>query len=282
MRGMSSTLNRWGAAMKKADFDAFASVLAGCLGMWNKVPSPDVSVMWFRALEGYELPILTAAFSAHIRDPENGKFEPKPAHIVAQIERTMKNDGRPGAEEAWATAFASQPEAETTVWTVETCRAWFDAARPLVMAGDKVGARMAFKEAYIRLVEEARAARVSVQWLVSEGFDHERKRVAIGRAVEAGLIHVDHLQRLALNNAPLLLGCDGIDPVSIPPAAREKLRELRERLSRPREPAPSPADLERQRLQALKREQRLKVDRYRSSAFTTSGEIDPSASPPSP
>lgn len=270
-------MNQFGVAMKKSDFDAFAGVLAGCLGMWGKVPSPDVSVMWFRALEGYELSTLTAAFSAHIRDPENGKFEPKPAHIVAQIERAMKNDGRPGAEEAWAIAFASQPEAETTVWTDETRRAWFDAARPLVMTGDKVGARMAFKEAYIRLVEEARAARVSVQWLVSEGFDHERKRVAIGRAVEAGLIPVDQLQRLPMNNAPLLLGRDGLDPVGIPPAAREKLRELRERLSRPREPAPSPAELERERLQALKREQQLKVDQYRNGAFYASGEIDSTA-----
>lgn len=270
-------MNQFGVAMKKSDFDAFAGVLAGCLGMWSKVPSPDVSVMWFRALEGYELATLTAAFSAHIRDPENGKFEPRPAHIVAQIERAMKNDGRPGAEEAWATAFASQPEEETTVWTNETLRAWFDAGRPLVVAGDKVGARMAFKEAYIRLVEAARADRVPVQWLVSEGFDHERKRVAVSRAVEAGLIPVDHLQQLPLKNAPLLLGREGVDQVGIPKAAREKLRELRERLSRPREPAPSPADLERERLQALKREQQLKVDQHRSSAFTTSGEIDPSA-----
>lgn len=270
-------MNQFGVAMKKSDFDAFAGVLAGCLGMWGKVPSPDVSVMWFRALEGYELSTLTAAFSAHIRDPENGKFEPKPAHIVAQIERAMKNDGRPGAEEAWATAFASQPEEETTVWTNETLRAWFDAGRPLVMAGDKVGARMAFKEAYIRLVEEARAARVSVQWLVSQGFDHERKRVAIGRAVEAGLIPESELLQLPLHNTPLLLGRDGVDPVGISPARRERLRELRELMSRPRDPGPSQADLERERLQALKREQQLKVDQYQNGALSASGEIDPSA-----
>lgn len=269
---MFLTLNFWRADVQKSDFDAFVRMLASCLGLWNKVPSPEVSVMWFRALEGYELFTLTAAFSAHIRDPENGKFEPKPAHIVAQIERAMKNDGRPGAEEAWATAFASQPEEETTVWTDETRRAWFDAGRPLVMAGDKVGARMAFKEAYIRLVEEARAARVPVQWQVSEGFDQERKRVAISRAVEAGLIHVDHLQRLPLNNVPLLLGRDGIDPVDIPPAIRERLSQLREQFARPRYPEHSPADLERERLQALKREQQRKVEQYRAGAFAITGE----------
>lgn len=246
--------------MKKVDFDAFASVLAGCLGMWAKVPSPDVSVMWFRALEGYELPTLTAAFSAHIRDPENGKFEPKPAHIVAQIERAVKNDGRPGAEEAWATAFASQPEEETVVWTDETSRAWFDAAMPLVRAGDKIGGRMAFREAYTRLVEESRAARVQVQWRVCEGFDHERKRAAISRAVETGLIPAAQLQQLPLHNAPLLLGADGNGPLGIPAGVREKFRELREQFTRPRQEGPSQADLERERLQALKRQQQEKVD----------------------
>lgn len=261
--------------MKKSDFDAFASVLAGCLGMWGKVPSPDVSVMWFRALEGYELATLTAAFSAHIRDPENGKFEPKPAHIVAQIERAKKNDGRPGAEEAWATAFASQPEEETTVWTNETLRAWFDAGRPLVMAGDKVGARMAFKENYLRLVDEARAARKPVQWLVSKGFDPERARIAISRAVEAGLIPESELLQLPLHNTPLLLGRDGVDPVGITPARREKLRELRDLMSRPRDPGPSQADLERERLQVLKQEQQAKVEQYMRSASTPGGETAP-------
>lgn len=261
--------------MKKSDFEGFASVLAGCLGMWSKVPSPDVSVIWFRALEGYDLVAVTAAFSAHVRDPESGKFEPKPAHIVAQIERAMKNDGRPGAEEAWATAFASQPEEETVVWTEETSRAWSDAGKPLVVAGDKVGARMAFKEAYIRLVEEARAARVPVQWLVSEGFDLERKRVAISRAVEAGLIPANHLQQLPPHNTPLLLGRDGADPVGISPARREKLRELRELMSRPRDPGPSQADIERERLQALKQEQQAKVEQYMRSASAAGGETAP-------
>lgn len=263
--------------MRQADFDTFARILGGCLGLWNRVPNPEASAFWFRALEGYDLAAVSAAFSAHVRDPENGKFEPKPAHIVAQIERAMKNDGRPGAEEAWATAFASQPEEETTVWTDETRRAWFDAGRPLVMAGDKVGARMAFKEAYIRLVEEARAALVPVQWQVSEGFDQERKRVAIRRAVDAGLIPVDRLQQLALSNGPLLLGSDGIDPVGIPPAAREKLRELRERLSQPRDLGPSRADLDRERLQALKLQQQQKVEQYQSGVLNRRGESDPTA-----
>ena len=67
------------------------------------------------------------------------------------LERIETADGRPLADEAWATAILAMEESETFIWTLETQQA-FAVARPLVEINDRVGARMAFHDAYARLV----------------------------------------------------------------------------------------------------------------------------------
>lgn len=244
--------------MKQADFDAFHAILAECLAMWDKVPSATATAVWFRALAGYELHMLTAAFSAHMRDPQNGKFEPKPAHIIEQIERAAKNDGRPGAEEAWAISLAARDEQDTVVWTSECCQAWA-ACQPVLQMGDEVGARMAFKEAYARLVAEARAMCAPVVWEVSEGFDKDRRRIALATAVEAGRIPAGSFHAIEMSPA-LLLGND-LPTTGIPDHIRQRFAELRDQFTR-RYDGPSEADIERERLDALKRDAQAKVEQY--------------------
>jgi len=244
--------------MKKADFDEFHAILSDCLSMWSGPPSAGISAIWFRTLAAYDLPTLSAAFSAHMRDPANGKFEPKPGHIVEQIERLARLDGRPGQEEAWAIALGARCEADTVVWTHECVQAWAAAAKPVMDLGDDVGARMAFKEAYSRLVAEARARFEPVSWEVSEGFDSERRRIAVVRAVEAGRISAG--QYTAIEHiTPLMLG--GTTASGIPAAVRQKLAELRDQFTR-RYDGPSEADEERDRLADLKRAQAQKVEQF--------------------
>jgi hypothetical protein len=43
--------------------------------------------IWWRALCKYSLEQVIAGFEAHITDPQEGKFPPKPAHIIGHIER---------------------------------------------------------------------------------------------------------------------------------------------------------------------------------------------------
>lgn len=242
--------------MKQSDFDAFHAILSDCLSMWSGAPSAGVSAIWFRTLSGYDLGTLSAAFSAHMRDPVNGKFEPKPGHIVEQIERMAKQDGRPGAEEAWAISLGARSEDETVVWTHECAQAW-GAARPVLDMGDEVGARMAFKETYSRLVTEARARFEAASWEVSEGFDSERRRIAVARAVEAGRIPAGRYTAIE-HITPLMLS----GPYAgIPEAVRQKLAELREQFTRPYD-GPSEADLKRERLEELKRTQAQKVEQF--------------------
>jgi len=107
--------------------------------------------------------------------------------LAAIIERINEHDGRPASDEAWATAVRADDENETVVWTDETRRA-MSVARPLLELGDKVGARMAFRDAYQRFVNDARADRVPVSWSASLGWDAERRREVLTDAVAYGLL----------------------------------------------------------------------------------------------
>lgn len=243
--------------MTPNEFDSFRKLLSGCLSMWDKAPSAESSAVWFRSLENYSMETLSAAFSAHMRDPVNGKFEPKPAHIIDQIEKASKTDGRPGAEEAWAIALAGKSEAETVVWTNECAQAWF-AALPVMNMGDEVGARMAFKESYNRMVLEARNRREPVSWEVSEGFDKERRRVAIASAIDAGRINAG-LHLAIDHSANLMLGVSGRSTGGVPAEVREKLAALRQAITK----APENSDeSEVSRIAELKKAQQEKVDSF--------------------
>lgn len=93
--------------------------------------------------------------------------------------------GYEGPEQAWARIPRS--ERESTVWTVAHQRA-HAVASPLLEEGDAVAARMAFREAYNREVEAAKAERKPARWFLSEGWDVEGRVRAVEDAVAGGLL----------------------------------------------------------------------------------------------
>jgi hypothetical protein len=103
------------------------------------------------------------------------------------LERLNEGDGRPSSDEAWATALGALDDAETVVWTNEAQLA-FAIARPVLSAGDKVGARMAFRDAYDRIVQENREVGKHAEWSASLGWDKERRVHALKRAESAGML----------------------------------------------------------------------------------------------
>lgn len=105
--------------------------------------------------------------------------------IAAIIERI--DDGRPGPEQAWAAMPAPGDEESTFCWTDEMRHAWGD-ARPLIDAGDKVAARMAFTESYRKEVTAARNAGRPVHWEVSPGRDPLMRETVIQDAYQQGRI----------------------------------------------------------------------------------------------
>lgn len=103
------------------------------------------------------------------------------------IDRIQSANMRPEASEAWALALPALDESNTVVWTNEMSQAWA-VALPVLQAGDKVGARMAFIQTYERLVVAAQAENRSPCWLVSQGWDKEKRIQAITTAQNAGLL----------------------------------------------------------------------------------------------
>lgn len=101
--------------------------------------------------------------------------------IASVIERL--DDGRPGSEEAWA--MIPMHESATSVWTGEMSQA-FGVALRLIESGDVVAARMAFKETYQRMVQQARDKRQAVEWMVTLGHDPGGRERPLLAAVEAG------------------------------------------------------------------------------------------------
>lgn len=177
--------------MTPADKSEFGQLLAETLAAYGK-PLPEAIMVkaWLANLAPFPMQVVRAAMQAY-RD-QNGEFAPVPAGIAM---RCKLLDGRPGAEEAWAIALRSQDEADTVVWTAE-CAAAFALASPILVLGDEVGARMAFKEAYVRMVAAARADCAPATWSTSIGWDGARRDAAIGRAVIAGQLPAPEAQVL--------------------------------------------------------------------------------------
>ena len=114
--------------------------------------------------------------------------------LAAILQRVQAADGRPGKDEAWAIAMTTNDEFETVVLTDEIQLA-LAAAKPVLDAGDKIGARMAFISAYERFVGQAREDARPVNWHVSVGFDANRRIQAVTKAMELKRIPREHGQK---------------------------------------------------------------------------------------
>lgn len=152
--------------------------------------------------------------------------------LAAILERIQGADGRPGPDEAWAIAAQAADEAETVVWTDEMARAYHQAAYPLLANGDKIGARMAFREAYAKMVKEAQSSRIKPRWAPTLGTDPQRRQEAIRRSVELRRMTADSAQKLLpsedLTKSPVAGLLTSSQPLE---DATERLAKLRKQLS---------------------------------------------------
>lgn len=153
--------------------------IVGTAELLGQQITPTAAAMMAEDLASYPKPVLSAALS-RVRTEHSGKLTPK-----AVIERIDEVMGRPAANEAWATALSALDERNTVVWTDEMSLAW-GTAQPLAAGGDLIGARMAFKDAYERLVRTAREERRTPVVTVSIGWDATRRTAAIENAVKLG------------------------------------------------------------------------------------------------
>jgi hypothetical protein len=128
------------------------------------------------------------------------KWFPKLAEIreLAGILSGEPNDGRLGPEEAWARMpKGERMEDNSVVWSEEE-RAAYSACRSLLLDGDQIGARMAFKERYEKELVEARSRSKPVRWIVSAGYDIDHRLTILATAVQEKRLSLES----ALNFVP--------------------------------------------------------------------------------
>lgn len=245
--------------LNDSEMDWLVDQLAATAELLGQQMSPAAAMMLAEDLSGYPRPALAAALK-RVRTECAGKLTPKV--IIEAIDAAM---GRLGSSEAWATALQALNEDNTVVWTEEIAQAW-EVARPIVKGGDEIGGRMAFRDAYERLVKTARDERRTPVATVSLGRDADLRGPAVEKAVKLGYMPGEQAVRhgymplaLALDQgcvspmeAKKLAGLDievlclpppsgmgaieavmqtGGLPGDAPPAVRARLLELRDELA---------------------------------------------------
>jgi hypothetical protein len=194
--------------------------------------------IFFSALSSYDMPTVREALSRHIQDPDGGRFAPKPADLIRQIQNGKAADGRPGREEAWAIAQLAADESRTVVLSDEIIGA-LEIARPLLEARDKVAARLAFTEAYDRLVSERRAAAEPLAWHVSFGTDKNGRIEAIEQAKIMGRLPAPTADLMIADMRETPISADGLAIAGLlggpkeakPEDLRAKWQELRKQVA---------------------------------------------------
>jgi hypothetical protein len=146
----------------------------------NRIPNDMAISLAFDDLSMYQLEHVKYALQLHRK---NSKFPPTVADVV-EIINDYCGYKHISAEEAWAIALISFDENSTVVWTEQIAQARAIAA-PVFYEGDKVAARMTFKDAYSRIVKVVQTPPV---WSVCQGFDKEHRAIAVEQAAKLGRV----------------------------------------------------------------------------------------------
>lgn len=139
------------------------------------------------------------------------------AEIISRID-----DGRPGPDEAWA--MLPWDEASTAVLTAEmqeaqgSCRALYQ--------HDRIGARLAFKEVYTKLVAEARNEHRQIEWQISLGQDKAGRIAPIKEALQAGRLSPKRAQLFLPAGPSSQLLLEGSKGVPMPEDVRKQIAAL--------------------------------------------------------
>jgi hypothetical protein len=176
--------------MNANDRGRFAALLTGALEVYRESPSEAAIDVWWWALSRYEFDDIRTGFAEHVTGPE-GKFAPRPAHIIDRI-AVHNPDGRPGADEAWA--MVPKDDESSAVLTEEMLEA-LGIVRSM-LSSDDVGARMAFRSAYERIVGDARRRGDPVRWIPSLGWEPLGRVDALRNAVTHNRMAADRAVNL--------------------------------------------------------------------------------------
>lgn len=162
------------------------------------VEGPRLEI-WWKALCNFPDGSVMAAAERHIM---TSKFKPQLADLREACE--LQTNGQwLGADEAWG--MMPKSEYDSAMLTNEIAEA-IAAATPLLVQGDKVAARMAFKDCYTRLVERAKLEGRQPVYFPSFGTDSHGRVQMLANAVQKGQLQIDRAIGYMPEQATSLLG----------------------------------------------------------------------------
>lgn len=218
----------------------FMDLMKASMSLYQQEVSVDALRLWWASLSKFEFSDVQEAFGRYIQNSKNENFAPRPASIIGIVE-SMNPDGRIGAEEAWATY--PHDEHSSGVITDEMAEA-MQVAQELLNEGDNVGARMAFKESYLRITTQNKFNGIAPRWFASLGHDKTGRDIAIKQAVAKGRISQDYATSLlpapipegvvkAITEVKYLTAKDMNFTAEQKDKARSRVAEIKAMLSKP-------------------------------------------------
>lgn len=195
--------------MLKSDFKEFVDMLDDVYSLTGNgvTLSANAKALFFMALKEYTIDIVRQAMSAHINDEVEGKFQPKPAHLIEKIKKINPSDNWMEANEAWA--IIPKNEKDSAIVTNEAMDA-FSFADRLSDYGDKIGARMAFISRYNALVEQAKIQKRKPVYFISFGTDEIGREKVLIDAVSKKILTIDKAISFLPHRAEFILIGAGI------------------------------------------------------------------------
>lgn len=193
--------------MQPHDYDQFSNLLDAAYDLLGKTPAARVisagsKALFFNAVKQYSLEQVSAALAAHCQE---GTFTPVPNDIKVQVEKHQTISWL-SADEAWARlpitpnapaylADGRRDYRETAQLPCLLNQVTAEAlavAQPLIDSGEDTAARMAFKAAYVRLVERSKMdsdpKRRVPKYFVSPGGSFEEQQAVVDEGVRMGLL----------------------------------------------------------------------------------------------
>lgn len=68
-----------------ADLEQLGEVLRRTWAVYERELDPEMILVWSDALAEYSIEDIAAGLSRHLRDPDNGRFVPKPSDVIAHL-----------------------------------------------------------------------------------------------------------------------------------------------------------------------------------------------------
>lgn len=176
--------------MKPSEDQNLLGIVKATGEIYGKQVSLAAALMFLADLDNYSSDAIASALSKCRKELRSF---PTVSDVIARIA-----DGRPGVEEAWA--MIPKDEEGSVVWSDEIAEAYGVCRR--MIEDDPVAARMAFKEAYLKITAQARESGKTPIWSPSFGFEKTGRSAAIAEAIQKGRITQGEAQVLLPDFTP--------------------------------------------------------------------------------